>query len=54
MDTRLYLSDQYIIFEGKPVAKVWEGACEVTVKKFEYFLQDLEEIMDEQCPSCGE
>ena len=36
MEPRFYISDEYIIFEGEPVAKIWDGACEIAVKKFEY------------------
>ena len=46
MEPRLYISDEYIIFEGEPVAKIWDGACEIAVKKFEYFVQDIEEIIE--------
>jgi hypothetical protein len=46
MEPRFYISDEYIIFEGEPVAKIWDGACEIAVKKFEYFVQDIEEITD--------
>ncbi len=46
MEPRFYISDEYIIFEGEPVAKIWDGACEIAVKKFEYFVQDIEEITE--------
>jgi hypothetical protein len=41
---RLYITDQFIMFDEEPVAKIWEGADEIAVKKFEYYLQDLEEL----------
>ncbi len=47
MEPRLYLAENFLMFDGEPVAKVWDGADEILVKKFEYFLQDLEEIIDE-------
>ena len=46
MEPRFYISDEYIIFGGEPVAKIWDGACEIAVKKFEYFVQDIEEITE--------
>ena len=46
MEPRFYISDEYIIFEGAPVAKIWDGACEIAVNKFEYFVQDIEEITE--------
>ena len=53
MEPRLYISDEYIIFEGEPVAKIWDGACEISVKKFEYFVQDLEVITENAADSCS-
>tara|TARA_Y100000401_G_scaffold113989_1_gene115407 strand:+ start:837 stop:1031 length:195 start_codon:yes stop_codon:yes gene_type:complete len=53
MEPRLYISDEYIIFEGEPVAKIWDGACEIAVKKFEYFVQDIEEITENAADPCS-
>jgi len=54
MEPRLYLAEEFLMFDGEPVAKVWDGADEILVKKFEYFLQDLEEIIDEHDPDAAD